>query len=204
MDSVIFDLDGTIWDPVDTVVHAWNSCIRERRQVKKELTRADVEQTMGLQMEEISITLFPDLHEEDRKQLTAECFDAELGYLEKQGGMLYPNVEKVLQSLAKRYKLCIVSNCQEGYIEAFYKAHNLGRYFADEENAGRTGLSKGENIKLVIDRNRLSNPVYVGDTEGDSEASRYAGVPFVYAAYRFANEKAYGLNRRMNRSFFLG
>ncbi|WP_332870073.1 HAD family hydrolase [Salisediminibacterium selenitireducens] len=126
MDSVIFDLDGTIWDPVDTVLHAWNSCIRECSQVKMVLSRADVEQTMGLQMEEISMRLFPDLHKECRNQLIADCFDAELGYLEKQGGMLYPNVRKVLEILAEHCKLCIVSNCQDGYIEFFFKFHNLG------------------------------------------------------------------------------
>ncbi|WP_332870072.1 HAD family hydrolase [Salisediminibacterium selenitireducens] len=61
----------------------------------------------------------------------------------------------------------------------------------DYENPGRTGLSKGENIKLIIERNHLFNPVYVGDTEGDLQASRYAGVPFVYAAYGFGHVREY-------------
>ncbi len=85
----------------------------------------------------------------------------------------------------------VVSNCQHGYIEAFYKYHSLEKYFLDYENPGRTGLSKGENIKLIIKRNDLTSPVYVGDTEGDLDASEFAGVPFVYAKYGFGKVSKY-------------
>jgi phosphoglycolate phosphatase len=191
MDSIIFDLDGTIWDPIDTVLDAWNSRIKEHEQIKRELTRTDFESTMGLQMHEISLKLFPDLNEDIRAQVIKECCDAEQGYLKKHGGNLYPHVEDVLKKLSKKYKLYIVSNCQDGYIESFYEFHKLEKYFLDYENPGRTGLSKGENIKLIIQRNNLSDPVYVGDTEGDLKAAKYAGVPFVYAKYGFGQVNDY-------------
>lgn len=98
---------------------------------------------------------------------------------------MYNQVEKVLEQLSEHYKLFIVSNCQEGYIETFYAYHQLDRYFLDYENPGRTGLTKGENIKLIIERNNLQSPLYVGDTEGDYQASKFAGIPFVYAEYGF-------------------
>lgn len=52
-------------------------------------------------------------------------------------------------------------------------------------------MSKGENIKLVIDRNNLLNPVYVGDTEGDLNAARYAEIPFIFAKYGFGQVSQY-------------
>lgn len=61
----------------------------------------------------------------------------------------------------------------------------------DYENPGRTGLSKGENINLIIRRNNLTAPIYVGDTEGDLNAARYAGIPFVYAKYGFGQVSEY-------------
>ncbi|RND01344.1 HAD family hydrolase [Lysinibacillus halotolerans] len=185
MDSIIFDLDGTLWDPIDTVLSAWNSVIRNNDQIKSELTRKDFEGTMGLQMNEISRKLFPTLSYKERQQLVKVCCEVEQSFLEKHGGYLYQNVENVLKELSQNYKLYIVSNCQEGYIETFYKYHKLEKYFLDFENHGRTALSKGENIKLVIDRNNLLNPVYIGDTEGDLNAARFAKIPFIFAKYGF-------------------
>ncbi|TYS60345.1 HAD family hydrolase [Bacillus infantis] len=191
MDSIIFDLDGTIWDSIDTVLVAWNSVIKEDDRKEGKLTRKDFEGTLGLQMDEISRRLFPDLTEEQRQQLVEECRKAEAHFLGIHGGELYENAEKVLEELSQKYKLFIVSNCQEGYIEVFYKYHKLEKYFLDFENPGRTGLSKGENIKLIIERNHLSSPVYVGDTEGDRKAARFAGIPFVYAQYGFGEVSEY-------------
>ncbi|MCA0983248.1 HAD family hydrolase [Halobacillus yeomjeoni] len=191
MDSIIFDLDGTIWDPIDTVLEAWNSRIRESDQIQKELTRTDLEGIMGLQMDEVGRILFPEADEDHQRRLIQECGDMEKDFLRDKGGLLFHNAERVVNQLSKKYKLFIVSNCQDGYIESFYAYHKLGNYFSDFENPGRTGLSKGENIQLIIDRNNLSHPVYVGDTEGDYKASRYAGVPFVYAAYGFGQVPQY-------------
>ncbi|WP_456274122.1 HAD family hydrolase [Bacillus sp. AK031] len=185
MDSIIFDLDGTLWDSMDSVLVVWNRVLQGEGVNRQKLTREDFSWTMGLQIKEIGNRLFPDLDDNGQKQLLKTCCAAECEYLGENGGDLYENVEMALSRLSQKYKLCIVSNCQDGYIEAFYKYHNLEQYFLDYENPGRTGLSKGENIKLIMERNGLSNPVYIGDTEGDLSAARYAGIPFVYARYGF-------------------
>ncbi|MFR3320025.1 MAG: HAD family hydrolase [Lachnospiraceae bacterium] len=82
-------------------------------------------------------------------------------------------------------KVFIVSNCQSGYIELFLKKTGLAPYVTDTECFGDTGMKKAENIRLVVARNGLQLPVYVGDTKGDEEAAHAAGVPFVHAAYGF-------------------
>ncbi|UKS65530.1 HAD family hydrolase [Rossellomorea marisflavi] len=185
MDSIIFDLDGTIWDPIDTVLEAWNRTIEEHDEAGQTMTREDFEGVMGLQVKEIEERLFPDVDEEVRSRMLKACLEREEALLGERGGRLYPDVEKVLETLSHSYKLFIVSNCQDGYIETFYDYHKLERFFKDFENPGRTGLSKGENIKLIMERNNLKAPVYVGDTDGDRKAAEYAGIPFVYAKYGF-------------------
>ena len=187
MDSIIFDLDGTIWDPIDTVLEAWNRTIEEHDEAGQTMTREDFEGVMGLQVKEIEERLFPDVDEEVRSRMLKACLEREEALLGERGGRLYPDVEKVLETLSHSYKLFIVSNCQDGYIETFYDYHKLERFFEDFENPGRTGLSKGENIKLIVERNNLKAPVYVGDTDGDRKAAESAGIPFVYAKYGFGH-----------------
>jgi phosphoglycolate phosphatase len=65
------------------------------------------------------------------------------------------------------------------------KFHELENLFTDFESSGNTGLSKTENIQLLISRNKLRNPVYIGDTSWDYEAAIAANIPFIYAAYGF-------------------
>ena len=50
-------------------------------------------------------------------------------------------------------------------------------------------MQKGENIRLLATRNGLDQALYVGDIQGDYDASRQAGVGFVHAAYGFGTIK---------------
>lgn len=191
IDSIIFDLDGTLWDSSEGVSKTWSIVLNKYDYERKEVTVEDLKICMGKQLDEIGEILFPKLSSEVRKKLMHECCTLENEYLGDYGGKLYEKVEETLKELSKQYKLFIVSNCQDGYIECFFKAHKLDKYFTDYECPGRTGLSKGENNKLIIERNNLKNPVYVGDTEGDAESAKVAGIPFVFAKYGFGNVKEY-------------
>jgi phosphoglycolate phosphatase len=190
-DSIIFDLDGTLWDAVREICDAWNSALARHPGVRADITVQELQGLMGLHLDEIARRLFPGLPEAAQQALMRECSDVELAYLAEHGARLYPNLEKTLKALKSHYRLFIVSNCQDGYIQCFFKAHGLGGYFSDFECAGVTGLSKGENIRLIIRRNLLQKPIYVGDTLGDEDAARHAGIPFVYARYGFGQAKAY-------------
>ncbi|MBP0988402.1 MAG: HAD hydrolase-like protein, partial [Oscillospiraceae bacterium] len=81
-------------------------------------------------------------------------------------------------------------NCQEGYIETYLGKIPFADAFTDIESAGRTGLSKGENIRLVMERQGITDCVYVGDTQGDADAAAQAGVRFIHAAYGFGKVDA--------------
>lgn len=61
----------------------------------------------------------------------------------------------------------------------------------DFESSGATGLTKGENIKLVMERNNLENSIYIGDTNGDLEGAKAAKVKFVQARYGFGSVEEY-------------
>lgn len=85
MDSIIFDLDGTIWDPIDTVLDAWNKALEQDDRIDTTFTRADLEGVMGLQVKEMSAKLMPELKEADRLDIMDRCFELEEEQIRKQG-----------------------------------------------------------------------------------------------------------------------
>ena len=186
-DGIIFDLDGTLWDSTAEVAKTWTSVIAKYNLNRKEVTVEDLKPCMGKLLDEIASILLPELDPKKQMQVIKECCEYENEYLGEYGATLYDKLEDTLKELSKNHKLFIVSNCQDGYIECFFKAHKLDKYFTDYECPGRTGLPKGENIKLIVERNNLKNPVYVGDTQGDANAAKLANVPFIFAKYGFGN-----------------
>ncbi len=183
--GIIFDLDGTLWDSSEQVAAAWSETLKSRPETDRQVTGEDLRGYMGKTLEAIADLMLPELPKSLRMEIMKECCDNEEIYLRKVGGRLFPDLEKELERLCGKYSLFIVSNCQSGYIETFLEYHKLGKYFADFECPGGTGLGKGENIKLVMERNGIEKAVYVGDTQGDCDSADFAGIPFIHAAYGF-------------------
>ena len=198
--GILFDMDGTLWDSAENVAKSWNLAIREyenaskgerdrkgEKQVesRRDLTAEDIHGVMGKTMDVIADILFADLDLENRRKLLELCCERENAYLREHGGVLYPGMVSTLKKLKERYPLYIVSNCQKGYIEAFLDYYQLWNYFEDIECYGNNLLQKGDNIRLVVNRNQLDEAVYVGDIQGDYDASKKAGVAFIHAAYGF-------------------
>ena len=184
--GIIFDMDGTLWDSAPQVAESWNTVIEEKYpDVEVCITTEDMYRVMGKTMDVLGKILFPDLEDDKREKLLLDCYQNENQYLRAHGGKLYPDLEKVWQQLAQDYDLYIVSNCQKGYVEAFLDYFGFWHYIKDIECYGNTGKNKGENIRLVVERNQIKDPVYVGDIQGDYDASKAAGVKFIHAAYGF-------------------
>lgn len=191
IEAVIFDLDGTLWNALDGIQKTWNQVVANHPEYRKEpISSEELEGCLGLPMTDIAGKLFPDTTTEQQQALMDECCAVENAYLSEHGGILYPKLEETLAELKKKYKLFVVSNCQQGYIESFIKAHKLAVYFDDIECWGNNLLPKGENNKLIMKRNGVTRAVYVGDTAGDEESARIAGIPFVFAKYGFGEVKA--------------
>ncbi len=183
--GIIFDLDGTLWDSTDNVVRAWNQVLKEFPQSKIVVTRENISKLFGKTLDVLARELVTDVDEKTSLEICDRVMPVEQKLLTREGGILYPKLEETLKELKKKYSLCIVSNCQDGYIESFLAAHNMEEYFEDYECPGRSGLLKAANIRLVIERNHIEKAVYVGDTIMDYEAAKEAGVPFIHAAYGF-------------------
>ena len=191
INSIIFDLDGTLWSTIDSCIKSLAEVKNKYDEITQDITADKVMSCMGLSFEKIVERYYGYIDKEKAIAYAKEAFNINIENLLKNGGTLYPKLENTIKQLSKKYNLCIVSNCVEGYIESFLKTSNLEEYFCDYECNGKTKLSKGENIKLVMDRNNIETAVYVGDTISDKEASDYAKIPFVYASYGFGKVEKY-------------
>ncbi|TGD77828.1 HAD family hydrolase [Hymenobacter wooponensis] len=185
-DSVIFDLDGTLWNSSEAITKAFQAAKNSVDYIEHDVTLAQVQAVTGMPYGVVYERLFPSLPAERREEFRALCAEQELTAAREHGGVLYPELEETLRYLQERqYRLFIVSNCQRGYVEAFFENSQLGHYFEGHQCFGTRGLPKSENISEVVSHYGLQAPVYVGDTRGDFEASQQSGTPFIFATYGF-------------------
>ena len=184
-DGILFDLDGTLWNAVAPMCASWNATLARLCPQFPPMTPEWLAPQMGQLVPDIIARHCPALSRSECLALVEEMSAEENGYLLAHPGKLYPGVPETLAALARRAKLYIVSNAHTGYIETFLAAAHLEPLFSGWECAGNTGLPKAENIALVVRREGLRRPVYVGDTATDQAAAAQAGIPFLHAAYGF-------------------
>ena len=185
-DGLILDVDGTLWDSTPIVARAWQRAVHDSGLPDYSVTPDMLKGLFGKTMTAITREMFPQMEEEKRVRIMELCCAYEHEeLLADPCNICYPEVISGIQAMSKEVPIFIVSNCQSGYIELFLEKTELGPYVKDIECFGNTRLSKGENIALVVKRNDLKSPYYVGDTQGDCDAAAEAGVPFVFASYGF-------------------
>ena len=191
--SIIFDLDGTLWDTTVQVNEVWNKIAKK---YNLEISSERIKDIMGMTKEEIINFIFENNIELGNKFIS-ECQIAENKYLKENGGTIYVNTLNTLKKLKKSgFDLYIVSNCQDGYIQSFLEYYNLDNKFKDYECSGRTGKSKEENIRMIMQRNNLIDAMYVGDTQKDYISAKNNKIDFVWAKYGFG--KCNGSVKRIN------
>lgn len=189
-DSLILDVDGTLWDSTGIVAEAWTEAIKEAGDIELLVTADRLKQLFGKTMTVIADLLLPNVEQTKRYEIMEVCCEREHQALREDAcHICYPGVIDTVKEISKKMPVFIVSNCQSGYIELFLEKTKLGDYVKDIECFGNTGKTKGENIRLLMERNHLESSVYVGDTEGDFEAANQAEVPFIFAAYGFGQVK---------------
>lgn len=174
-DSIIFDLDGVLWDAVEEVSKVY----------QKHLNRTDIDlrNYMGRTSLQLSVDLGISMEE------LIEIQSEEVKHLMYNPGKIYEGVIRTIQKLKNDGKeLFIVSNCQKGYIYTFLEAAGLSDFFTECcYDDGQVLDSKTANLRYLINKYNMMNPVYVGDTESDYQSALRAEMDFIAADYGYGN-----------------
>ena len=192
-ESIIFDIDGTLWDSRALIAEGYN--IQLRKEGLHHLqTNADVLlRLFGKTMSDIADNLFPEFDPEERYALMDRCIESEDAYLNEHpcDTIAYPDIKTTMEELAKKHRLFIVSNGQKGYPQLAARKLKVDHLVSGYLSYGDTGTEKGETIRILMKDHNITDAVYVGDTQGDYEATVTAGVDFIWADYGFGKPKAY-------------
>ena len=99
VESLIFDMDGTLWDSAENVARSWTEVLKEKSDVDMVVTESDIKAVMGMPMDATARKMFGEFPEERQMELVDACGDYENDYLRQHGGKLYDCVEDTLAKL---------------------------------------------------------------------------------------------------------
>ena len=191
-ESLIFDIDGTLWDSRALVAEGYNIQLKAENLEHLCVTAEDLKPLFGKVMTEIADVILASIDPKDRYDLMERCMETENKYLfENECKIGYPGILETVQELAKHYRLFIVSNSQCGYPELCMDKLGLTPYIEGHMCFGDTGTSKGKTIRTLMKKHNIENCAYIGDTQGDYEATVEADVPFIWATYGFGTPDGY-------------
>lgn len=184
-DALIFDVDGTLWNACSASAKGWNIGLAKLG-IDRHITAADVEGVAGQPYEACIDILFPGFQE--RYPTLLDTLSAcEIDVIKSEGGRFYEGVIDGIQTLAHSYKIFLVSNCQEWYMELFLRFSGLEPVLTGLDCHGLSQLPKSEMLARLTAQHSLHCPVYIGDTQGDETAAHLAKMDFIHAAYGFGS-----------------
>ena len=191
-ESLIFDIDGTLWDSRQLVAEGYNIQLEKEGLSHLAVTAEDLRPLFGKVMTEIADVILASIDPSERYELMERCMKTENDYLfANECRIGYPKVKETLEALSKKYRLFIVSNSQCGYPELCIEKLGLSDYIEGHMCFGDTGTSKGQTILTLIRKHNIGSCIYIGDTQGDLEACREAKIPFIFCAYGLGKAESY-------------
>lgn len=183
-ESIIFDIDGTLWDSRGLVAEGYNKQLKAEGLEHLYVNADQLKPLFGKVTDDIADILFASIPAPERYALMRRCMDSETRLLYSNPCRIgYPGVKETIEELSKTHRVFIVSNSEQGYPELCMEKLGLTPFISGHLCHGDTGLSKGQTIRTLMARHGIDSCVYIGDTLGDELACREAEVPFIFAAY---------------------
>ncbi|TFG21000.1 MAG: HAD family hydrolase [Promethearchaeota archaeon] len=187
--TIIFDLDGTITDPVEGIINS----------VRHALMKFDIEEPDS---EKLKRFIGPPLNKsfenhygfptEKAKQAVDfyREYYAEKGIYELQ---IYAGIIEVLSLLsAKKCRLFVGTSKPTNYAKKLLKHFEIDHFFEEivGSNMDLTRVKKNEILEYILNKHELiskEDVLMVGDTQYDIEGANYCGIHSLYVEYGYGD-----------------
>lgn len=192
LDGLIFDMDGTLWNGVECYSQGFNDYFIEQG-LERRLKSDDLNALMGLEEDKFLEVVLPEFAFVERKKAYRQIIMHQYRRVDLGHGLLYDGVRSGLEQLSKKFKIFIVSNCPEFMIRHFVEWARIEAMISDSMAHGENHLPKHRNISSLIEKHKLKNACYIGDTDSDRIQSERVPLPFVYVDYGFGSALKYDI-----------
>ena len=183
MKTVIFDIDGSIFDTKAGIIACLNDVLNHYGCCS--ILAEEQNKYIGPAIKD-SLVKFNGFTEEDAINATKEYRQK---YVEKyvEWSVPYNGLFELLSYIKdKKYNLCIATMKTRNQVERLLEFFNIYEKFDMIETAKyKGGYSKFDMLESIKSHFYDSDLYFVGDTAGDYKASLKADIMFVYASYGY-------------------
>ena len=188
--TVVFDLDGTLLDPLEDLKNSVNFALRECGMPER--TKDDIRRFLGNGMEFLMERAVPQGREHPQFERACQVFREYYSIHCNDNTCLYNGVKDVLEWL-RRHKInvAIVSNKPDFAVQELREIYF--NEMADLAVGEKTGISRKPAPDMVEHALKELNvaketAVYVGDSEVDIRTAANSGLPCISVTWGFRDE----------------
>ncbi len=183
MKTIIFDIDGTIFDTKAGIIACINDVLKHYG--KEPIPENDTDKYIGPAIKD-SLMKFNEFSEIAATEATREYREK---YVAKyvSDSTPYDGLISLLKEIKdKGHKLCIATMKTRGQVEKLLDSFKISGLFDIVETAkDEGGYTKADMLNSINNRVADSEFLFVGDTNGDYKAALKADMPFIYAGYGY-------------------
>ena len=191
IDSIIFDLDGTLLDTLDDLCNSVNYSLRTNNFPERSL--AEVRTFVGNGIRLLIERSVPEGTSKELIDKTFECFKTYYAVHCNDKTKTYPGVMDMLKELKKNgYKIAVLSNKAQYAVTKLcdiYFNNLLDDAVGARENVAKKPSPDALYICAENNNINLNNVIYVGDSDVDVATANNAGVRGIAVTWGFRSRE---------------
>ena len=173
-DMLIFDLDGTLSDPKEGIVHSTNYALAAFGYTV--LSPEEVEVFIGPPLDD-AFRQITGLADADRLAELIKKYREDYALRGYAANTLYPGIDAVLETLKqKSLRLAVCTSKRVDFAEAILELHRIRGYF-EFVDGGDVGIRKWQQLQALLESGVVpENSVMIGDRDVDLVAAHRNGL----------------------------